>query len=298
MSGRTIGLRLAMLAVCLCVATTATAGDRVDETRKVEKDAKISIDNLAGTIEVIGWDKHEVRIQCDLDPKAKKLEITGGEGDLGIKVKYPRKIRGEFKGSELVVQVPHGCRVETESVSADVSVRGVDGKVGIESVSGEIAVRGNPRSLEIASISGLIDVDAETDDVEIESVSGDIFLQNVRKRLSVSSVSGDVEIKAETLDTFSFNVVSGELDLTARPTQQGRWNIDCHSGEVTLYLPADVDAEFEIDSFSGDIDDGFGHEASRTGRYTPGKELSFTQGAGGARIKVSVFSGDVRIVKR
>jgi hypothetical protein len=298
MSASTPGSRSILLAACLCLAATATAGERIDETRPVDRDAEITIENLAGTIEVIGWDKAEVRILGELDPKAKKLEIKGDKDDLEIRVKYPRKIRGDLKGSTLTVQVPRGCRLQTESVSADVTVRGVDGGVEIESVSGEIAVGGGPATLEIASVSGMIEVDVASDDVEIESVSGDIFVQGARRRLAVSSVSGDVEVRSEVLDAFAFNAVSGELDLTARPAPKGRWDIDCHSGEVTLYLPGDVDAHFEIDTFSGDVDDDFGHEAERTSKYAPGKELSFTQGDGGASIDISVFSGDVRIVRR
>jgi len=280
MTGRTTGPRIALLAICLCTAAIATAGERIDETHPVAKDAEIRINNLAGTIDVIGWDKSEVRIECELDPKAKKLEINGDENDLEIKVKYPRRTRGDLKGSEMTVHVPRGCRLETESVSADVSVDGVVGDVEIGSVSGEISVSGKPESLEISA------------------VSGDIFVSNVSRRLSVSNVSGDVEIKADELDAFAFNAVSGELDLTADPASRARWDIDCHSGEVTLYLPGDVDAEFDIDTFSGDINDDFGHKAERTSRYAPGKELSFVQGDGGARINISVFSGEVNIVKR
>jgi len=298
MTGRTTGPRIALLAICLCTAAIATAGERIDETHPVAKDAEIRINNLAGTIDVIGWDKSEVRIECELDPKAKKLEINGDENDLEIKVKYPRRTRGDLKGSEMTVHVPRGCRLETESVSADVSVDGVVGDVEIGSVSGEISVSGKPESLEISAVSGTIETDAETDDAEISAVSGDIFVTNVSRRLSVSNVSGDVEIKADELDAFAFNAVSGELDLTADPASRARWDIDCHSGEVTLYLPADVDAEFDIDTFSGDINDDFGHKAERTSRYAPGKELSFVQGDGGARIDISVFSGEVNIVKR
>ena len=49
---------------------------------------------------------------------------------------------------------------------------------------------------------------------------------------------------------------------------------------------------------SGDIDDDFGHKARRSHEHGPGKELSFTQGDGGAHIDISIFSGEVRIIKR
>ncbi len=298
MIARTHRIPLALLAAGLCLAAVAMAGERVDETRQVNADARIRIESLAGTLEVVGWDRNEVRLQGELDPKAKKLEIKGGKGNLEIEVKYPRKIRGGVDGSKLTLQVPHGCRLHTETVSCDVSVHDVDGEIEIDSVSGEITVTGEPGKVEISSVSGVIELEVTADDVEIDSVSGEIFVQGVRRRLAISSVSGDVEVKADVLDAFAFNAVSGELDLTADPALDGRWDIDCHSGEVTLYLPADVSAEFEIDTFSGDIDDDFGHEARRTHKHGPGKELSFTQGDGSASIEISVFSGEVNLVKR
>ncbi len=291
-------LRLLILLAALLIASATAAGDKVDETREVDADAEIEINNLAGVIEVIGWDRDEVRVEGVLDDKAKKLVIDGDRGRLEIKVKYPRKIKGNLKGSELKIHVPRACDLQTESISADVDVRDVVGPVMIESVSGEISVAGAPATLKIEAVSGVIGLEAACDDIELEAVSGDIFIQRAGRRLTVSCVSGDAEIRAETLEDFEFNTVSGELDLTANPADGGRWNIDCHSGEVVLNLPADVDAEFDIDTFSGDIDDDFGHEAERTSKYAPGKELRFVQGDGGARINISVFSGQVEIKKR
>ena len=291
-------IQAAILSIVLLAAVAAVAGEEIDVTRQVKADARIEINNLAGTIEVIGWDKHEVHVEGVLDKKAEKLEVDGDESNLTIKVKYPRKVRGNLKGSELTIHVPHGCDVLTESVSSDLIVRGIEGDMEIESVSGEIDVAGKPATLSIESVSGTISLDADCDDIEIESVSGDIFIQKAGRRLSMSCVSGDADIRADSLEDFEFNTVSGELDLDARPTKDARWEIDCHSGEVALKLPSDVDAAFEIDTFSGDIDDDFGHKAERTSKYAPGKELRFVQGDGDARISVSVFSGRVRIIKR
>ncbi len=41
----------------------------------------------------------------------------------------------------------------------------------------------------------------------------------------------------------------------------------------------------------------FGPKAKRTDKYGPGKELRFSAGDGSANIEISMFSGDVRLIK-
>ena len=114
----------------------------------------------------------------------------------------------------------------------------------------------------------------------------------------MSSVSGDVTIATGALSRLEYNAVSGDLDLKADPVGDASWKIDCHSGEVKLSLSDKLDANVDVSTFSGDIDDGFGHESHRTSKYAPGRELSYTQGKGTASIEISVFSGDVKLIKR
>ncbi len=66
---------------------------------------------------------------------------------------------------------------------------------------------------------------------------------------------------------------------------------------MELRLPAATAADFDVTTFSGNISNEFGPQARRTSEYGPGKELSFSTGAG-ARIVAKSFSGDVRLRKR
>ena len=86
--------------------------------------------------------------------------------------------------------------------------------------------------------------------------------------------------------------VQGELD------SEGSFSFDLHSGDLTLMVPADVSADFEIETFSGEIDNDFGQKSRKTSKYAPGRELAFTNGAGEARVRISTFSGDVVIKKK
>ena len=269
----------ALLAVSLLAVPAAFCGEKVDETRSVNSDAAISINVLSGDVTIIGWDKDEVKVTGTLDPKAKKFEISGDKKSMEFKVEYPRRTKN-IDGSTLKFMVPENCRLSVECVSAEIDIAKLTGPIGVESVSGDITV------------------DCKSPDVEIESVSGGITVDGVENRLDISIVSGEADITAGKLSEFSFNAVSGGLRLVADAAKDGDWEISCHSGDVVLLLPGDISAEFEIDTFSGDIDNAFGQKARRTSKYAPGKELFFTNGDGDANIEISVFSGEVRLEKK
>jgi DUF4097 and DUF4098 domain-containing protein YvlB len=87
------------------------------------------------------------------------------------------------------------------------------------------------------------------------------------------------------------------VKVVATPAANASWDLSAHAGNIDLTVPASVNARFAIETFSGNIHDAFGHEASRTDQYAPGRELTFTQGSGGAEIDIECFSGDVEINK-
>jgi len=70
------------------------------------------------------------------------------------------------------------------------------------------------------------------------------------------------------------------------------------SGTVTLRIKPPVNADFDIESFSGDIETCFGPKPRDTSKFTPGSELDFTQGSGGARVEIETLSGEIIVCDR
>ncbi len=298
MKTRTALTALLGLAVALAATTAGAQTRKVDESRPADPTASVSINNLAGTLEIAGWDRDEVRLEGVLDAKVEKLEIEGDRQALSIEVKYKRNLKGPTDGTRLTLRVPRRCALEAVGVSCDVTVGELVGSVTVSTVSGELTLRGEPASASLATVSGDVDAEITTARLEVDTVSGDVRARGKLDDLEIATVSGDARIETGALRDFEFNAVSGQLILTADPVDGASWKIDTHSGDAILRLPAKIDATFDISAFSGDIQDGYGHKAERTSKHAPGRELRFTEGKGGARIGISVFSGDVKIVKR
>ncbi len=67
------------------------------------------------------------------------------------------------------------------------------------------------------------------------------------------------------------------------------------NGDLRLDILGTVNAEFDIETFNGSIDNSFGPDPVRTSKYTPGRDLRFTQGEGDARIRIKTLNGGITL---
>ncbi|MGD8440802.1 MAG: DUF4097 family beta strand repeat-containing protein [Holophagae bacterium] len=272
----------------------ATADTAVDETRPLAADGRVEINNVAGSVEVVGWSDDQVEITGTLGANVDDLEISSGGSRLEIVVKQARR-SNRGASAFLTVKMPRTADLDVETVSAEITVENIDGDLSLESVSGEIEVAGRPRSIEAVSVSGDVRVASTSGRSKLESVSGNIVVGQALGELETDVVSGNIGIDAGRLDGFDAETVSGSITCAAQPGERARFSIESMSGTVELVLPAGIDADFDIETYSGSISNQFGPEATRSDEYGPGKELRFRAGSGGARIEIESFSGDVRL---
>ncbi len=290
----------AVVLLLTAVAATALADTEVDQTRKVAKNVRLGIENISGEITITGWDKNEVRITGSLEKDIEELRITGDGDELQIEVVVPKNLHGRNQDIEadLNFRVPHGARLDVETVNSPILVDDVSGPAELATVNGRIVVEKGPERIVAATVNGRIEIASKTTKLKAETVNGGIKLAECRGEVSVSVVSGNVEMADAELEEFNFSAVSGDLELTGAMVGKADWDISLHSGRAVLRLPADTSAEFDISAFSGDIENEFGPAARRASKYGPGKELSFTAGDGDANFDADIFSGDLHLLKR
>lgn len=288
------------LAILVAAAVAAPAEQPVDARRSVAADATISVENLAGSLEIVGVDGTELRVTGTMGDDVEELEISGDPQELSLEVKIPegRHRGGERKiAADLRIEVPRGVNLEVETVSASVDIREVGGAIEAASVSGPVTVAGGSRRVEVESVSGRVSVTGAAGAIAAESVSGSVVLAGISGDVEASTVSGDIEVDAGAVGDAEIETVAGSVRFKGQLASDGSLDIESHSGNVEVQLPADLGAEFELDSFSGRIENGFGPEARRTDRYEPGLSVEFTTGSGGADVSVETFSGNIALKK-
>ena len=284
---------LKITAVLLMLASTSVlAGKSVDERWDIDADAMVSIENIAGHIEVRGWDKNEARLTGELGNSVDELEVSASSSSLQINVS--NRNERNVDNTELKLMIPKGASLDASAVSADIDVSGLDNeRLTASSVSGHVDVNASSNRVSIESVSGDVEFNGYTLRISAESVSGDIVLSGVSGEVSASTVSGDMELKAGQIESGKFETVSGDMTASAEVSDNGKLGVESMSGDVTIVLPASQSGVFKAESFSGRIGTNFG--SVNRAKHGPGSHLKYVAGNGGAEIRIESFSGNIKL---
>lgn len=300
-------IRTATLAACLLYVLPAlAAGERFEESREIDADGSVQVENLRGLIRVSAWDRPDIGIQGTLGEGAKGLLVEGDRRRLSIRIDYPngqdgRGWFGWFGGgavgdSELLVNLPPGVSLAVRSVAARVEVNDIAGaRAEISSVSGDLAYRGSAALLEIETVSGDARIEGRARELQLQSVSGDVSVEaDVVERLRAESVSGDLQLRSSLpIRQLQANVVSGDVTVRVALAADGRLSAQSLSGDVEVMLPKATSARLGASSFSGRIHSDVG--TVKKEEYGPGSSLEATLGDGAGKIQLESFSGDLTL---
>jgi hypothetical protein len=113
--------------------------------------------------------------------------------------------------------------------------------------------------------------------VEAHSGDGDLLLEDIQaETVRVEAQDGDV--------TFSGTITSG-----------GDYGFFLHDGDATIAIPDETSARVSVSTFDGEFRSDF---TVQVDRLRSGRELDFVLGSGEARLRIEVFDGEIRLLRR
>ena len=282
-----------LIALGLLMPAIAMSSEDIDERSKMDADGKVTVSNVAGSIDVSTWDEDEVHLTGELDDQS-KLTFTADGGNVTIKVEGKSRNQRNMRGTDLVLRVPVNASLSITGVSADIEIDDSEGEsIRAESVSGDVEVSGDTQRLDLTSVSGDVVFSGSSPRTSAETVSGDIDLDGIWGEVNVSLISGDVDLNGGEFSSGRFESVSGSLELVLSVADDGRIDVESMSGDSEVMLPADQEGEFRAQTFSGDIRSEFG--SPQREKHGQGTSLRHSTGRGGALITLETFSGDIEI---
>jgi DUF4097 and DUF4098 domain-containing protein YvlB len=272
----------------------AAAERAIHEAADVHPQGEVEISNVAGRIEVEGWDQDRVEVTGTLARGAERLEFRIQDRHTLIRVEHPSAARN-IGPSELRIRVPVESRLVVASVSAGVVVRGVRGAQRLHAVSGGIETVMFSEDVQLKTVSGDIRLDGAGSPgvLTVTTVSGNATVRGVAGEAVMQTVSGDLDITSDHLERARIRTINGGASLQTRLAPGARLEMDAVNGPLTLVIAGEPNAEFTLETFNGRIDNAFGPEPVRTSRFAPGTQLRFTAGEGSARVNMETLNGAI-----
>jgi DUF4097 and DUF4098 domain-containing protein YvlB len=293
-------MRVAVTVAAALLLAQSAGAEEIEKSAQADPRGEVVIGNVAGEVQVTGWDRNEVHVSADLSEGVQRLEFKTSGARTTIEIVLP-KGRSYQGSTDLIVHVPRHSSLETKTVSADQTIKDVRGMQRLQAVSGMIQTELWNDDVELKNVSGEVWVRGNNGKgaMRITTVSGDVRLEDVGSEMELNTVTGDMDVRVAELSKARIRTTNGDLELRAgKLTDDVRIDAEGINGDLRFRFRGSLDAEFDISTFNGEIDNCFGPKPHKTSEYGPGNALRFKEGNGDGRIRIKALNGTVEICNR
>jgi len=271
------------------VALTLTAGlQQADTTVSVRPGSRLELNNFDGTVTVTGWSRNAVRVETTDSDDGADVEVFGSS------VRISARGRHGPPSANFRLTVPADIDLNIGGHSGDVSITGVNGEISVETVEGNVTVKGGGGYVSLHSVEGDLVLEGARAEAELNTVDGSVRVASHTGELRIQTVDGDVQLMRIVSPSVDANTVDGKIDFDGVVQSKGRYRLSSHDGDVTFTSPG-LDATVTVSTFDGDFESDYEVRVTGTRRN---QKMSFTLGAGSARIELESFDGTIKLLKR
>jgi hypothetical protein len=277
---------IAVMAVALVLAAPP-GRDTVVQSRQGDR---MVLENLSGEIVIRAWDRDEVEVLGGGRGEALAVERAGPS--LIVTRGEPRRRRAPVEAS---IRVPSWMALDVGGLSLDVTVQGVEGELRISNLDGDVRIEGGAGEVDVRTVEGEIIIVDTRGSVVASSQSDDVTVIRASGPLMVHSGSGDLRLEDLSCPSLRAETQDGDVLFSGTLQTGGDYRFFVHDGDAVLALPASVGARVSVSTFDGEFVSDF---PVLLRRFTGGREFDFTLGDGAASLRVEVFDGEIRLIRR
>ncbi len=239
-----------------------------NQTLSVGSTPRIVIEAVNGDFSVVGWDAEELLVKAD---------------DENIRIRQDNQTAYFSCNDDLTLRVPRGSSLEVQTVSGDMTLRGVTGQVELKEVQGDLSIRD----------VGSVVIERVNADFSLRGATGNLRIKKVNADASVRDVAGNVAIELVASD-FVARGIGGNLKATVGadavvyidPKDDHEYAVNA-GDDILAVLPPDANATLNLtgDEIEVDLSEVSKEDAT---------SLIVKLGDGSAKISLSA-GGELRV---
>lgn len=237
---------------------TADETERFEQTYPFDKNGKIEVSNLNGSITIEAWDNPQIYLETVKIADTKErlsyvdIEIEAGQSNFAVKTDYKSwKNRSQNDRNRDYGKLEVNFRLKVPRTAILDAIESVNGSVTVSNM---------------------------TNYTEISAVNGTVKAENLRGTAKLSTVNGSVNVDFDQLNNDS--IIS----------------LGTVNGSVRLAIPSNANATLKADTVNGSINNDFGLSV-RKGKYV-GRDLYGRIGTGEVKIKLNSVNGGLYITRK
>jgi hypothetical protein len=284
----------------VAAAVPVGAQQKVNQRFAVTPTASIRLFGDVGSLRIVGWDRDSVVVTGTLPAGARLDASRGGDAarpSPGMKI-YVEVPRSPALDAKLEVRLPSRARVWSKSGTTDVEVTGITGGLDLNILGGSARIAGSPAELQVESMDGTVTIEGSPAWLRVKTATGDIVVRGGSEDAALSTVSGATRVSEGRFERAKFTSVTGPIIFAANLARGATLAVDTHGGPIELRLAPQLDAEFDLATVTGSIENTLTARRPIAGREGRGMELGFTSGTGRARVFVRSFKGNIHLRAR
>ena len=286
---------LVFFTAVLGLAPLVACAQQTDTTIAVQPDARIQVQNFAGSVKVRSWDRDAVRIVAG---ESRHDEVRVQRGDAVLAITTVNK-SGVPAPLDYEITIPTRASLDVSGTYTDIRIDGVKGSVSATTVQGEVTLRGGDGVVSLKSVQGPVVIEEATGRIEVNGVNKGITLRNVRGDITAETVNGSIVLDGIDSGDVDAETVNGRVTYAGTIKDRGRYRFASHSGTIVVSVPERTNATVAAVTYQGTFSSRFDLPNAESVDASPGprRRANFAFGNGSARIEAESFQGSIILAR-
>ena len=238
-----------MNSVIIGAMLALSMGQQTDTTFAVGSSELLRVETMGGSITVGVWDRDEVRVQAE---HSRRTYISIDRSRHSIRVESEAR-RGPANLVDFRITVPRTFALDLGAQYGDITIDGAEGAIEVETLQGDVSIIGGRGTIRVSATMGTILIDGAEGQIDIESSMADIRVVNSSGEIYAETAAGTIVLENVTPTAVDVGSTGGRVYYSGTFEPNGTYFFGAHGGSITIVVPDDASAVFNLATVHGSI---------------------------------------------